>query len=494
MKYLSLLFSGIMLCSFVGTAAAQDRQDECYACHASMEDDASQAFATDVHRNGGLTCASCHGGDASLDDMDEGMSSARGFKGVPAGKAISATCGGCHDDKERMGALGFDGTTGQLTALRNSAHSRGSGATASPLMECTHCHGAHGIRPARDPASRVSRRNVVALCSSCHDNPRYMQQYNPSLPTDQLAKYRTSVHGQRNARGDSRAAACPDCHMAHEIRPASAASSSVNAMNIPMTCGKCHGDAKYMEPYGIPTNQLALFRGSVHGKSLLEKRDVSAPSCNDCHGNHGAAPPNVESIGNVCGTCHALNAELFRASRHAVEFEKAGYPECETCHGNHDVRPATAELLALGAGSLCGSCHSTENAPEGFRAAKVMHVLLDSLRNTVALAERRIDDAEQKGMEIEDVRFSLRDARQARLQARTAVHAFSVEKFSEVLDPGLLIARQALIDAEAANDDYYFRRSGLAIATLIITVTVILLFLYIRRIEQQQRSRKQAVS
>lgn len=494
MKQTAIFVVGIMLSLPAIPLMAQVQQDECYSCHVTMEDDASVAFARDVHRKAGLTCASCHGGDATRDDMEEGMSAARGFKGVPAGKAISATCGSCHDDDERMKTLGYRGATGQLSALRSSAHSRGSDETATPLMECTHCHGAHGIRPVDDAASRVSRRNVVALCSSCHDNPLYMRKYNPSLPTDQLAKYRTSVHGQRNQRGDDRAATCADCHMAHEIRPASAASSSVNAMNIPQTCGHCHENAEYMKPYGIPTDQLTEFRMSVHGKALLEKRDASAPSCNDCHGNHGAAPPNVASVSNVCGTCHALNAELFRASRHAEEFKKAGYPECETCHGNHNVPPATEELLSLGEQSLCGSCHSAENAPQGFRAAQAMHVLLDSLQHTVALAERLIDEAEQKGMEIEDVRFTLRDARQARFQARTAVHAFSVDKFREVLDPGLQIARDALADAEAANDEYYFRRSGLAVATLIITLTVILLFLYIRRIDRRDREPEQAVS
>jgi len=486
----TLLFVLLLLLSTAATAPAQ--QDECYSCHSSMEDDASRAFASDVHRNAGLTCASCHGGDASLDDMDESMNTRRGFIGVPKTKAISAICGSCHDDDARMKKMGFTGNTGQLTALRSSGHSLGSGKDAKPIMQCTDCHGTHGIRHTDDPASRVSSRKVVALCSSCHDNPTYMRRYNPSLPTDQLAKYRTSTHGALNLKGDTRAATCPDCHTAHEIRPASAASSSVNAMNIPATCGHCHENTEYMKPYGIPTDQLTKYRKSVHGKALLEKREASAPSCNDCHGNHGAAPPDVASISNVCGTCHALNAELFRESRHSTEFDRLGYPECETCHGSHEVLPATESLLVLGEGSLCGKCHSESAAPEGYRAAQYMRVLLDSLQETVAHAEHTIEAAEQKGMEVGDLRFSLRDARQARLRSRTAVHSFSIDKFKEVLYPGLMIARQALSDAEDANDDYYFRRTGLAVVSLIITVVVILLFLYIRRIERAQKEQQSA--
>ncbi len=71
---------------------------------------------------------------------------------------------------------------------------------------------------------------------------------------------------------------------------------------------------------------------------LLEKGDLSSPSCNDCHGNHGAVPPGVESISKVCGTCHVLNMELFEQSPHKKAFDENDYPECESCHGNHLVK------------------------------------------------------------------------------------------------------------------------------------------------------------
>src|SRR5688572_12273090 len=47
--------------------------------------------------------------------------------------------------------------------------------------------------------------------------------------------------------------------------------------------------------YGIPTDQAEKFKGSVHGEALLKNRDMAAPTCNDCHGNHGAAPPGATS-------------------------------------------------------------------------------------------------------------------------------------------------------------------------------------------------------
>ncbi|MCB2205050.1 cytochrome c3 family protein [bacterium] len=487
-----LLALSIPMAALVVPTMLPAQQDECFTCHQMMDGDAATAFVSDVHRSAGLTCASCHGGDATTDDMEEGMSKARGFIGVPTGESISALCGKCHDDAETMERYGYEGPTGQLTSLRGSAHSQQAGTTVTLLLQCTDCHGAHGIRHPEDAASPVSALRVTSLCASCHADPSYMRRYNPSLPTDQLAKYRTSVHGEQNLQGNTRTATCNDCHSAHDIRPAEESTSSTNALNLPQTCGRCHASAEYMRGTGLPTTQVAEFRSSVHGKALLEKRDMSAPSCNDCHGNHGAAPPSVQSISNVCGTCHAMNAELFRESRHNTEFARLDKPECETCHGNHAVQPATEKLLALDAGSPCASCHGKDRAPEGYRAAKRMRLLLDSLMLTMHEAEVQLDAAEQKGMEIDDIRFALRDARQARLQSRTAIHAFSLPKFEEVVDPGLRIARQALKDASAANEDYYYRRYGLAVVTLIITLTIIFLALYIRRIEQRQKAEHHA--
>ncbi len=485
-KLLPLLTALVMFILLPQFGAHAQTEDQCISCHASMDDKPSAAFRSDVHRSAGLSCADCHGGDRRSDDMEIAMNKNKGFVGVPKGNAIAETCGKCHDDEERMRKAGFKGETGQLKALRASAHSFGTKATDALIMQCTNCHGAHGVRRHDDPESPVSPLRVVGLCSSCHSNPDYMRRFNPALATDQLAKYRTSVHGMKNGAGDTRVATCADCHTGHSIRPAEETTSSVNAFNIPTTCGRCHSDADRMKPYGIPTTQLAEYKSSVHGKALLEKHDASAPSCNDCHGNHGAAPPNVESISNVCGTCHALNAELFRQSRHKVEFDRMGKPECETCHGNHGVQPATQAMFSFDRDGVCGKCHGPDRAPVGYKTALKMRSMLDSLVGTIAMAERRIDEAEQKGMEVDDIRFALRDANQARLQSRTAVHAFNLEEFSKVLDPGLRIATTSLSDANAANEEYVYRRVGLAVVTLIITLTIVLLFFFIRHIEKKQ--------
>jgi len=103
-----------------------------------------------------------------------------------------------------------------------------------------------------------------------------------------------------------------------------------------------------MAPYGIPTDQYARYRRSVHAAALLERGDTAAPACNDCHGNHGAAPPGVLAVANVCGQCHGREAALFRASFKKELFDGLDVPECTVCHDNHAIEHPTPELFHSG--------------------------------------------------------------------------------------------------------------------------------------------------
>jgi predicted CXXCH cytochrome family protein len=243
-----------------------------------------------------------------------------------------------------------------------------------------------------------------------------------------------------------------------------------------------------MEEYKIPTDQYAKFSQSVHGMALLQKHDVAAPACNDCHGNHGAAPPGVESVSKVCGSCHALNADLFSSSPHKKAFDDAGLPECETCHSNHDIVHATDKLLGVDEGATCSQCHQAGESSRGFTTAKAMRSMIDSLEAGEQQAAAVVEDAEQKGMEVSEAKFKLRDAHQARLQSRTAVHAFNEAKFREVVNVGMKVASTVTSEGNAAVEEYYFRRWGLGVATLIISVVALALYFAIKRIEKRQRN------
>ena len=478
----------VMLLAGGSLVAFSQQTDQCFTCHETLGDDVSALFMGDVHRAKGISCAGCHGGNASTEEMEEAMNAAAGFIGVPKGDAISERCASCHGEEARMKEYRSSLPVDQAQAFLASVHGRLNVSGKERILQCTSCHNAHGIVSPSNPASPVYPLRIVATCSRCHSDAAYMRRYNPALPVDQLAKYRTSVHGERNAKGDPKTAECASCHGSHDIRRATDVKSSVYATNIPKTCSSCHSDASYMKAYRIPTNQYEEYAGSVHGIALIQKDDLGAPACNDCHDNHGAIPPGIESISMVCGTCHALNADLFANSPHKQAFDALNLPECETCHGNHTIIAATDQLLGVDSGAICSNCHSPEENVKGYETAKMMRSLVDSLSRSEDRARALVEEAEQKGMEIGEEKFKLRAARQARLQSRTAVHSFNAEQFQEVIGTGLKTTAVVTTEAKDAIDEYYYRRTGLGIATLIITVLGLSLFLLIRRIESRKRS------
>ena len=164
-----------------------------------------------------------------------------------------------------------------------------------------------------------------------------------------------------------------------------------------------------------------------------------------------------------------------------------GKPECETCHGNHGIVAASNILLGNSPGTVCSRCHSEKEREKGFVVAGVMRMLVDSLQRVDDRARTLVDEAEQKGMEISEAKYKLRDVRQVRLETRTIVHAFSGEKLRETAGKGFAAAAVITAEAEDAIDEYFFRRIGLGAVTFIITVLAVSLYLYIRRIERKQR-------
>ncbi|RME27390.1 MAG: hypothetical protein D6800_05135, partial [Candidatus Zixiibacteriota bacterium] len=290
-----ILYTSVFLLGLAFATVAAAAENNCLTCHQDFEDDTgpSHLISRDIHFQKGLGCTGCHGGDPTLDDMDD-VRASRGYRGVP------------------------------------------------------------------------NHLEVPQFCARCHSNPAYMHEHNPRLATDQLAKYKTSVHGKRLfGKKDTKVANCISCHSVHQIADEKLPHSSTYPLNLPFTCGKCHADSAYMAPYGIPTDQLAKFKESVHGKALLEKKDLGAPACNDCHGNHGAAPPGVNSLAAVCGTCHAIEADLFTHSPHKTAFEENDYPMCETCHGNHGIQKPSEKMLGSAEPAVCANCHEPGDGTAG---------------------------------------------------------------------------------------------------------------------------------
>jgi hypothetical protein len=69
------------------------------------------------------------------------------------------------------------------------------------------------------------------------------------------------------------------------------------------------------------------------------------------------------------------------------------------------------------------------------------------------------------------------------------VHSFDGEKFREVVGKGRQTASDVADEAMKAIDEYHYRRTGLGVSTLIITILAISLYLYLRKIEKRPRGR-----
>jgi hypothetical protein len=342
--------------------------------------------------------------------------------GSPAA-AQESSCIGCHGNEEY-----FDGELLEIVQLwRGGVH-------AESELGCHDCHGgnpdpalAEDADAAMDPDYRPNpyrgvpdRGGIPSFCGRCHSDPDFMKRYNPGARVDQEREYWTSQHGRALRGGDGRVATCIDCHDTHGVLRADSPQSPVYPKQVADTCGSCHSDPERMAgsrlPDGrpLPIDQQARWRRSVHARSMYERDDLSAPTCNDCHGNHGATPPGFESVAFVCGQCHGREAALFRASAkqdglldHNELLVDAGdeacaacheppepaaavsgvyaFTECATCHGNHAViRPSVALLEPLPA-TPCAFCHLppfgplADAIPEPEKALENFQLVLESL-------------------------------------------------------------------------------------------------------------------
>jgi len=393
-----------------------------------------------------------------------------------------SSCIECHSKLE--GELGDP-----ARSIKNDVHlSRG--------LSCNDCHGGDPTKDDKDAAKDRSKGylgrprtvDIPAFCGKCHNDASFMKKFNPALRVDQEKEYSTSVHGSLLKAGNTKVATCISCHGVHGIRAVNDALSSVYPLNVAETCSKCHSDATRMAEFKIPTNQYAQYKTSVHAKALYEKQDLSAPTCNDCHGNHGAAPPGIASVANVCGQCHARQAELFQASVHKAAFDNQGFGECIKCHSNHGIAAPTDQLIGTGEHSICVSCHKP--GEQGFVVAGELSGRIDGLLARIEKSHQILDRAERAGMEVSRPKFELREAIDGVTHARVLIHTSSTAEVDKVVAPAVSVADktyQAGVDALA---ELKIRRKGLVVSLVFILFLAGLVYLKLREIERREPARQ----
>ncbi|MBI2358131.1 MAG: cytochrome c3 family protein, partial [Deltaproteobacteria bacterium] len=212
---------------------------------------------------------------------------------------------------------------------------------------CTACHSDVTQIPHAAEPKRVQ-------CSTCH----------PAA----FEVYAQSVHGRAKAKGDRDAATCSDCHGSHDVLPKGHLESRVNPLNLPRTCGGCHGDPELAKRHGIPiANVYQLYMDSIHGRALMQGGLLVAANCSSCHGSHGIVPAadpkstvHKSNIPETCGRCHAGVLRVYADSVHGKAAKRGNpiAPVCIDCHSAHEIRRVEMERWRLEIVRECGTCHA----------------------------------------------------------------------------------------------------------------------------------------
>jgi cytochrome b subunit of formate dehydrogenase len=270
--------------------------------------------------------------------------------------------------------------------------------------DCLACHGDSGLSTVRNGKTvslhvdadkfKASIHGTVFSCVDCHTDLKSSPHENTpakvncaTCHADEQAIYDRSFHAKAIAAGDAKAATCTDCHgNAHELLPASDPNSRVSHLNIPKTCGSCHGQKFVMEASGHSNAPFLSYQQSVHGRAVASGSEKAAV-CTDCHGTHeilSASDPKSSifkfNVPSTCAKCHQDVKAEFVQSIHgqAIARGNSQAPVCTDCHGIHSIKSHLDPNSSVNAANLakvtCARCHegvrlSQELGIEGNRAS-----------------------------------------------------------------------------------------------------------------------------
>ena len=251
------------------------------------------------------------------------------FAGLPALGTLHAQsdCLACHGDKSMTNAAGHSiSVDGQTFA-----------ASIHGSLQCTTCHADIKGFPHPDHIAPVD-------CKTCH--------------ADEVTQLTGSIHNGH---------ACTSCHgNAHAIFPKTDVRSAVYPLNVPHTCGNCHGDPQLAKKYGLP-NVYSMYVDSIHGFALSKEGLLVAANCQSCHGSHHIlsrknphSPTYKTRIADTCGTCHAKIEAEYSAGIHgkALAAGDLKAPVCSDCHTAHAILQPTEAEFRMQSTPICGSCHT----------------------------------------------------------------------------------------------------------------------------------------
>ena len=273
--------------------AADDPRAACTNCHEDADGGARRERPPG--RPGARAkrpdCADCHG-DAAHDGA--------GLRPKPPWcipKRLAQTCGKCHSNPE-LGAQAGIKLVQPLAAYEASVHAGGV-ARGEHAATCSDCHGSHGILPGR-------RRAVAGATARTCPRPAPPATPRSPRPTSE------SVHGVAAAAGIGESPVCTDCHGEHRILGPADQGSPVFASNVPkMTCGRCHGDLRVTEKFGMkndrrrrPSRTASTASPARSGTSRWPTAPPATACTTSCRPPTRARTSTPANLAATCGSCH----------------------------------------------------------------------------------------------------------------------------------------------------------------------------------------------
>ena len=251
------------------------------------------------------------------------------FFATPRALVAQTDCLGCHGDTSMQDASGHN--------VGVDAHKFGE--SIHGVLKCGDCHTTIKDYPHPDQVTPVK-------CDTCH--------------ADEAAGLVGSVHASRAEHP------CTSCHGdAHSIFPKTDPRSAVYPLNVPHTCGACHGNDAMAKKHGLP-NVYPMYIDSIHGFALSKEGLLVAANCQSCHGSHHIlshtdplSSTYKVNVPKTCGKCHAGITANYESGVHgkAVAAGHLDAPVCSDCPTAHAIEQPTAAAFRMQSTPICGNCH-----------------------------------------------------------------------------------------------------------------------------------------
>lgn len=186
-------------------------------------------------------------------------------------------------------------------------------ASAHRFIDCTTCHS----QKPHDVETPLTKLSLAQKCGTCH--------------AYQYEQHKESVHGRQLQLGNPDVATCVDCHSddqtPHNVKRVLSYDAPAYPKNIAQTCGRCHGDPKLMEQYGIVEKIYESYMSTFHGKAMqlapsVALAQLNKATCINCHGTHNIVRTDdprspvagMENLAKTCEQCHPGAGQNFAAS------------------------------------------------------------------------------------------------------------------------------------------------------------------------------------